>query len=126
MLRFTDSLKVNCTPELLTADDAVHPRHSRMLAPTFSQKALNKDYQSTIQGLFTLLIRQLRARIQDEEVRGKVDLANWLNLTTFDVLGDLAFGETSGCLETGDYIAWLCIFESVWAVTIPGSIRQFP
>ncbi|KAF4617028.1 hypothetical protein G7Y89_g15121 [Cudoniella acicularis] len=127
MLRFTDSLKVNGAAELLTANDTVHSRQRRMLAHAFSEKALNKDYQPTVQSLIGLLISQLRTRTQDKEVKGKVDLANWLNLTTFDVLGDLAFGETFGCLETGDYIPWLkIIFESVWAVTILGSIRQFP
>ncbi|KAI3326697.1 cytochrome P450 [Xylariaceae sp. AK1471] len=127
MLRFTDSLKINGAPELLTANDVVHSRQRRMLAHAFSEKALNKDYQPLVQGHVGHLICQLRVRVQDERARGKVDLANWLNLTTFDVLGDLAFGETFGCLETGDYILWLrIIFESVWAVTILGSIRQFP
>jgi cytochrome P450 len=127
MLRFTDSLKINGAAELLTANDTVHSRHRRMLAHAFSEKALNKDYQPTIQGLFSLLIKQLGVQIQDEKVRGKVDLVNWLNLTTFDIVGDLAFGETFGCLETADYIPWLrIIFDSVWAVTVLGSIRQFP
>jgi cytochrome P450 len=38
-----------------------------------------------------------------EESSGKpMDMAKWFNLYSFDVMGDLAFGASYGCLETGD------------------------
>lgn len=29
------------------------------------------------------------------------NLVNWYNFTTFDIIGDLAFGEPFGCLDRG-------------------------
>ncbi len=38
----------------------------------------------------------------------------WYNYTTFDVVGDLVFGHSFGCLERSDYHPWIAfIFQSV-------------
>ncbi|RYP69226.1 hypothetical protein DL771_006194 [Monosporascus sp. 5C6A] len=36
-----------------------------------------------------------------------VDMREWLNWTTFDVIGDLGFGSSFGCLEKSDYHPWI-------------------
>lgn len=41
-----------------------------------------------------------------------VDLVNWYNCTTFDLIGDLAFGEPFGCLDHGLLHPWArCIVQ---------------
>lgn len=36
------------------------------------------------------------------------------NYTTFDVIGDLAFGEAFGCLENSEYHLWVAmIFDNI-------------
>jgi hypothetical protein len=49
-----------------------------------------REQQPVIKGYIDLLVRKLRERSERGEV---VDLAAWYNYTTFDVIGDLAFGE---------------------------------
>lgn len=34
-------------------------------------------------------------------------MAKWYNLATFDIIGDLAFGEPFGCLESSNYHPWV-------------------
>lgn len=43
-----------------------------------------------------------------------VNIGAWYNWTTFDIVGDLVFGQTFGCLESIDYHPWISsIFEAV-------------
>lgn len=44
---------------------------------------------------FDLLIQRLH-----ENADKPVDLVKWYNFTTFDIIGDLTFGESFDCLET--------------------------
>jgi cytochrome P450 len=74
----------------------VHDQRRRIWSPAFSDKAL-RGYENRVQKYNDLLIQRL------EESSGKpMDMAKWFNLYSFDVMGDLAFGASYGCLETGD------------------------
>ena len=55
---------------------------------------------------FNLLITRLKEMI-DSPAKGKVDMCNWYNFTTFDVIGDLSFGESFEALEKGVYHTWM-------------------
>jgi cytochrome P450 len=79
-------------------------------------------------------------REHNEEV---VDMVSWYNFTTFDMFGDLAFGESFGCLTNSLYHPWVKmlimsmkagyfiiqaqkypIFEKVLMSFIPRMMRQ--
>lgn len=78
-----------------TRDRAVHDRRRRVWAPAFSDKAL-RGYESRVQNLNDLLITKLT------ETKGSpTDATNLLNLYSFDTMGDLAFGQDFGMLESG-------------------------
>ncbi|KAK4120237.1 cytochrome P450 [Parathielavia appendiculata] len=80
---------------LLDADWEEHSRLRRALAGGFSEKAM-REQEVVIQGYVDLLVRGLRGRMERGEA---VDLVQWYNWTTFDVIGDLVFAESFGCLE---------------------------
>lgn len=42
-----------------------------------------------------------------------MDMTAWYNWTTFDVIGDLAFGEPFGCLERAQYDPWVAAVTSI-------------
>lgn len=122
MLRFTDALKINGAPEMLTADDKTHARQRRLLSHAFSQKSLNEKSQILVKQHIDTLMQQLKQRVGQ-----KIEITKWVSLTTFDVIADLSFGSSFGCLKTGEYHPWTkLIFECVFEVTVLGSIRQFP
>jgi cytochrome P450 len=51
----------------------------------------------------------------------------WYNWTTFDLIGDLAFGEPFGCLQESSYHAWVSmIFESIKVGTWVQTTKRFP
>lgn len=65
-----------------------HGRLRRTMAHGFSERAM-REQQGIIGGYVDLLIEALGR----EGGKGKVDVAAWYNYATFDVIGDLAFGE---------------------------------
>ena len=63
-----------------------------------------------IQGYVGLLVQRIRENCD----RGQTtqDMTDWYHWTTFDILGDLAFGEPFDCLEKAQYNPWVTlIFE---------------
>lgn len=129
-LRYTKDTYIDGHPDVFAANDADHPRLRRILQPLFSEKAV-REQEPLIQAVVDLLISQLRKRtgssIADSPTSSVVDIATWMNLTTFDLIGDLAFGETFGCLARGSYHPWVAlIVSSIKTLTILGAIKQFP
>lgn len=106
-------------------DDATHARHRKLLASAFSEREL-KGQEGLIRGYVDTLISKLRVQIRDGK-EGKVDIKSWLNYTTFDILGDLMFGESFDCLKESKLHPWIeLIFNSIKAISLMGAINQFP
>jgi cytochrome P450 len=51
-----------------------------------------------------LLINSLREKAQTGKT---IDIATWYNMTSFDIIGDLAFGESFGSLENRKQHDWI-------------------
>ena len=121
-LRYTKDLCINGSQEILTADEKDHPRLRRVLAHAFSDKEI-REQEPLVRKHVDVLMR----RLNEHSATGTVDMSRWLNWATFDIIGDLAFGEPFGCLETGEYHPWVSlIFDTVQAVSVMGAIKQFP
>jgi len=93
-------------PSMLNADDEDHARIRKAWSYGFSDKAL-KSQEGAVTGYVDKLVSQLRARIDGSRGYGDVDVMKWYNCCAFDVVGDLAFGESFGCLERDEYHAWV-------------------
>ncbi|KAF2500018.1 cytochrome P450 [Lophium mytilinum] len=100
---------------IIAAPSKRHGELRRLMSHGFSEKAL-RDQEPAIQHYVDLMIRRLR----DLSVKGEpIDLVNWYNFFTFDIVGDLAFGESFNCLETSNYHPWIHIaFEIIIAGTM--------
>lgn len=106
---------------LTMSDDDNHARQRRALAHSFSQKALSEQ-EHIIHGYVDTFIAQLGKMAAKDKQFNMVD---WLNFTTFDIIGDLAFGEPFGCLEDGEFHFWVSlIFETVKAGAIEQATRR--
>ena len=97
----------NGVHSILTSEGDAHSRVRRTLLPAFSDKAL-LEQQDILQHFTGLLIRRLRERV---EVSGSkpVDLFEWYIWTTFDLIGDLSFGEPFNCLEIASFTEWVSL-----------------
>jgi len=75
---------------------------------------------------FDLLILKLHEKV-DGSSKGKVNIVQWLNFTTFDTIGDLCFGESFDALRTEEYHHWtLNLFERIKFASMFRIIKAYP
>lgn len=91
---------------LVGAEKAEHARFRRILSHGFSASVM-QEQEPLIRSYVDKLMRQLQARC--EGGTRPLDMSKWFNYTTFDVIGDLSFGESFGCLDNEDYHPWVAL-----------------
>ncbi|KAI1747079.1 cytochrome P450 monooxygenase-like protein [Xylaria castorea] len=100
------------TPRIVGArDPEVHARQRKALSHAFSAKSL-RDQEEIVQKYVDGFVQQL-VRLGDngEKALNVSETFNWL---TFDVIGDLSFGEPFGGVEKGETHVWIkVILDSV-------------
>ncbi|KAF2711581.1 benzoate 4-monooxygenase cytochrome P450 [Pleomassaria siparia CBS 279.74] len=112
-------------PGLLRANDVSHARQRKLVAHAFSDKALH-DQQHLLKHYVELLVRKLKEAIQTDP-NSKVDMVNWYNFTTFDIMSDLTFGEPLKLLEESTYSPWVrSVFANVRLLQVGETIRAWP
>ncbi|KAI1393328.1 cytochrome P450 [Hypoxylon trugodes] len=90
-----------------TIIDAPRDEHGslrRQLSHGFSDKTM-REQEPIINEYIDLLIQ----RLHENCGRGPLDLREWFNWTTFDIIGDLGFGSSFGCLEGSSYHPWVAL-----------------
>ncbi|KAK2590547.1 hypothetical protein QQS21_011766 [Conoideocrella luteorostrata] len=86
-----------------------HAALRRQLSHGFSDKSMREQEPRIVQ-FVDLLISRLHHWCNDGNTALRMD--SWYNFTTFDIIGDLAFGDSFSCLEKSDYHEWVkCLFE---------------
>ncbi|KAI1270667.1 cytochrome P450 monooxygenase-like protein [Xylariaceae sp. FL1019] len=94
-------------PRITSArDPAVHARQRKALSNAFSAKSL-RDQEVVVQKYMDMLVKQLSVLGEDGKKALNMSAAfNWL---TFDIIGDLAFGEPFGAVEEGRTPFWVSL-----------------
>ncbi|KAK7212412.1 hypothetical protein V2G26_019590 [Clonostachys chloroleuca] len=86
-----------------------HRRHRRLISHAFSAKALSSQEHILKQYCDSFISNLEKYSMQQG---GSVDIVRWFNFVTFDLIGDLAFGESFGCMDQGGYHPWIHIMFS--------------
>lgn len=112
---------VNGVPSIIGATRENHSRYRRLLSHAFSEKGM-REQEPLIRKYVDLLIHRLH-QYAGEGVQNMVD---WYNWTTFDLIGDLAFGEPFHCLENVHSHPWIAfIHGNVKSIPFIGLIRRY-
>lgn len=79
-------------------DPVLHAQKKKNLAPAFSSKALERQEDIVQRYLddFVSKIGPLSTRSPEG-----IDITKWFEMVTFDILGEMAFGESFHCLADG-------------------------
>ncbi|EUC37309.1 hypothetical protein COCCADRAFT_23027 [Bipolaris zeicola 26-R-13] len=111
---------VSGVPSLLSADEEGHSRMRRNLSHLFSEKSLRQQ-ESLLQGYVDLLVQ----RMGEHAARGEImDVVRWYNFITFDIIADLAFGESLYCLRDSENHEWVSLVYSATSVATIMSTRR--
>ncbi|EHK97305.1 putative sterigmatocystin biosynthesis monooxygenase stcL [Glarea lozoyensis 74030] len=103
---FVDPAKAS---DIIASNEVNHARMKKLIIHAFSDSAL-RDQEPIILSYCDLLISRLQ---QELETKDTLDMAAWLNFASFDIIGDLVFGEPFYAMENGEYHWWMStIFRS--------------
>ena len=95
---------------ILGANDLDHSRYRKALSHAFSERGL-REQEGIVKGYADLLVEKLRGVAESGM---ETDMSKWYNFTTFDMIGDLAFGASFEGLKNAKYHDWVgLIFKSV-------------
>lgn len=101
-----------------------HRRQRRLMAHAFSESALTEQ-EGYIKQYVDLLIARLKQ--QQAQDGTATDMTRWFNYLTFDIIGELAFGDPFYSLETSNYHPWISmIFETIKAVGLIMFLANYP
>jgi cytochrome P450 len=104
----------------ISAPADVHGRLRKAFAPAFSDKAL-LGYEPLIRMYFDKLLARL-----DSSPAPAVDMMEWLNFTTFDIIGELCWGQSFDCLDSGTGHAFISVLLHFKAAMIATAIAHYP
>ncbi|KOC12388.1 benzoate 4-monooxygenase cytochrome P450 [Aspergillus flavus AF70] len=95
----------------------------KFLSPAFSERSLREQ-----EGLVTQVIDEFIDQVgQRGNSKEGVDMTMWTNLLTFDIIGELAFGESFHGLETGNLHFWIAVvLESMGQAGLSDFLKRFP
>lgn len=95
----------------------------RSMNHAFSEQAL-RSREEFITGYGNLLITKLQVRANQQTA---VDITRWLNATTFDITGDLAFAEPFGALDSNAEHRWIeDTFAGLKWARLMAPLRAYP
>jgi cytochrome P450 len=108
---------------LIAANRKDHGRLRKVFSHGFSAQAMLAQ-QPLIQRYVSILVEKLKAASKTGEAQ---EMTAWYNWTTFDIIGDLSFGEPFGCLENSYYHPWVAlIFDHIRGTALLTAIRKCP
>lgn len=90
---------------LATFDDTQHKALRKVFQPGFSDRAL-KAQEHIIRSHVNKLVRNIY-RSADADPGQPIDFVRMFNCATFDIIGELAFGESLGLLDDGKMYGWI-------------------
>jgi cytochrome P450 len=98
----------------------------KLMTHAFSETSL-REQEPLIHSYCDFLIKRLHDQIDGPKKVEVVDIVSWLNFTTFDIIGDLTFGEPFHGLEKGQYHFWIAtIFQNLRMIPIMRTVRAYP
>ncbi|KAH8727461.1 cytochrome P450 [Phaeosphaeriaceae sp. PMI808] len=116
---------INGEDSIITEGVAEHGRVRKIFSNAFSNKALQLQ-EDLIQGHVQKLIRNIKRDITSDPEKA-FDIVKVYNYTTFDIMGDLAFGEPLGMLDTSSYTPWVAaIFANIKFSIVRRAVLEYP
>ncbi|KAK3934390.1 cytochrome P450 [Diplogelasinospora grovesii] len=108
-----------------TVDERANARMRQVVMPAFTERALARQ-EPTVQAYVDLLIDRLVERAAGKE-GAVINVVDWFNWLAFDLVGELALGESFGCLQNAKHHPWVTmIFNSLKVMALAAATRYQP
>lgn len=102
-------------------DETKHRDMRKYLSTAFSERSLKEQ-----EYLIAKVMDRFIHGVGEEEGHAK-DMTTWFNLLTFDIIGELAFGQSFGGVESGKMHFWVAVVvSSLRQNSLSDTIMRFP
>lgn len=107
-----------------TADRVTHSRMRKAFSHAFSDRAL-REQEHLIQRHTDNMVSMVKGIIGQDAYSAKLNLVEIYNLTAFDMMSELTFGESLNLLENKQYLPWVtAIFQGLKFMTVRGVLKK--
>ncbi|KAI0169620.1 cytochrome P450 [Hypoxylon sp. FL1284] len=103
-------------------DSKKHSAMRKMLNPAFSQRGLLEQ-----EAIITGVVDKFVGIIGDKGGPSShgINVSKWFEMNSFDILGEMAFGESFHSLDTGDLHFWAAIvLDHLYMITLIDNLRR--
>ncbi|OLN86943.1 putative sterigmatocystin biosynthesis P450 monooxygenase stcF-like protein 2 [Colletotrichum chlorophyti] len=119
----------NGTYSISSAHGPEHQRLRKIFSSAFSDRAITKQEPMLL--LYTRqlvdLVHRKIAEVGSSADSVILDAVSLFNFATFDIMADLAFGESLGCLEKGGSNAWVdAVQVNFKSMIVKARLRPYP
>ena len=114
---------------ITTNDPKFHMRVRGLLSNSFTEASLRTQYPFIQHHADNLVhkLREIANAPEDPKMGAFVNITDWVNFFTMDVIGDLAFGEPFGCIVHGEYHFWVrTLFSYLKGMSLAAAPRYYP
>ncbi|KAL4733555.1 cytochrome P450 [Aspergillus similis] len=104
-------------------DPEKHTRMKKSLSPAFSLRSLGDQ-----EVIVSQCVDRFVSRMGEPELNaGGLNMTKWYEMVAFDILGELAFGESFHSIEDGKPHFWSSLIEDhLYFITVADNFRHFP
>lgn len=113
---------------LIACTEEEHARFRRLLAPAFSER-YTAAQEPFVRAYVDKLVAKLHERINNSsnrELMTDIDAVEWINYVAFDIIGDLVWGSSFGCLDGLTTHPWIQTISQFKAATVVVSAKFYP
>ena len=107
----------------ISADVTNHTRFRKAFGVAFSESALRRQ-EPIIQSYITKMLSRCEEAINRPEP--SINIVELFNFTTFDIIGDLGWGKSFGCLEIMKYHPWVMVVLHFKMTMFVASLKYYP
>ena len=107
--------------DIIDADEQTHARMRKAMSPAFSERALRDQEEMLI-----LYVDKLMTKLREAASKGPLDILKFFNWTTFDIIGELTFGESFEGLDKLRFHPWVATFlDNIKAIAVGNVVVSF-
>ncbi|KAK3321248.1 putative cytochrome P450 [Cercophora scortea] len=119
---FGSGFKTGCVGS--ERDPQEHARKRKSLLPAFSSQALAAQ-EDILQRCTDAFIDKISIVSQQDSMKG-INIVEWLEMNSFDLLGEMAFGESFGCIAQEKEHFWIdLILRHLREIVLVDNLRRF-
>ena len=125
--QFKDKPPGKAAENLISASEPDHARFRKILGPAFSERSIYEQ-ETVIKGYVDLFIRKLHQAIDERPSKDAaiVDVLQWFNYTTFDIIGEFIWSSSFNCLNHAQAHPWIQVLAQFKVALIVGALKFYP